>query len=81
MSYSLKSLPLSNLIQVRLSNDDAPPTVRERMHPYTSMVTIAMVGSRLLPYAMRALDEVNKQQIHSGKKQSKYGSSILNPDV
>jgi len=52
---------------VRLSNDDAPPTVKERMNPYTSIATIAIVGSRLLPYATKALEEVNKKQIQIGK--------------
>jgi len=57
---------------MRLSDKDGPPSVKERMHPYTTMASVIMVGPRVLPYAKTALELVNKMQVKSNHKSDNH---------
>lgn len=55
------------VLQMRLSNSDGPPTVKERMHTYTSMATIIIVGARLLPCAEHVYNVISKMQVEANR--------------
>lgn len=48
---------------VKLTDADGTPTVKERMFPYTSIATVIIVGSKVLPYATLAEEQVRKTQL------------------